>query len=87
MVRQLSLLRVETAMAPVPQDHYLQSEYAIARHDNLRQALSLLLQTGVQKLTVLDSGNVVGVLALEHIRDSASRGVPGSPKINTFREL
>jgi osmoprotectant transport system ATP-binding protein len=72
MVRQLSLLRVETAMSDVPQNHHYRSEHAIARNENLRQALSLLLRTGAQKLTVLDSGNVVGVLTLEHIRDSAS---------------
>jgi osmoprotectant transport system ATP-binding protein len=74
MVRQLSLLRVETAMTAVPQDYQPQSEHAIcaiARDDNLRQALSLLLRTGAEKLAVLDSGNVVGVLTLEHIRNAA----------------
>ena len=70
-VRQLSLLRVETAMSIVSQDYQPKSEYAIARDDNLRQALSLLLRTGAEKLTVLDSGTVVGVLTLEHIRDAA----------------
>ncbi len=76
MVRQLSLLRVETAMTAVPQDFQPTSEYAsIARYDNLRQALSLLLRTGAEKLTVLDGGDVVGVLTLEHIRDSARLGV------------
>lgn len=74
MVRQLSLLRVETAMTSVPQNHNPHSELTIARHDNLRQALSLLLRTGAQMLTVLDAGKVVGVLTLEHIRDSASMG-------------
>ncbi len=74
MVRQLSLLRVETAMSDVPQNHHYRSEHAIARNENLRQALSLLLRTGAQKLTVLDAGNVVGVLTLEHIRNSARMG-------------
>ncbi len=77
MVRQLSLLRVETAMKEVLQDGEYRSEHAIAPHDNLRQALSLLLRTGAQKLTVVDDGEVVGVLTLEHIRDSASMGVRG----------
>src|SRR4028118_685059 len=72
MVRQLSLLRVETAMTTVPQDYQPRSEYAIARHDNLRQALSLLLRTGAQNLTVMDAGNVVGVLD----RKSGSAGMP-----------
>lgn len=85
MVRQLSLLRVEAAMTAVPQDYQYQSEHAIAserhqpevsiaRHDNLRQALSLLLRTGAETLTVIDAGNVVGVLTLEHIRNSARMG-------------
>jgi osmoprotectant transport system ATP-binding protein len=77
MVRQLSLLRVETAMKEVLQDGEYRSELAIAPDDNLRQALSLLLRTGAQKLTVVDDGEVVGVLTLEHIRDSASMGVRG----------
>jgi osmoprotectant transport system ATP-binding protein len=74
MVRQLSLLRVETAMKAVSQDNP-KSEYTISRHDNLRQALSLLLRTGVQKLTVLDEEKVIGILTLEHIRDSAKMSV------------
>jgi osmoprotectant transport system ATP-binding protein len=70
-VRQLSLLRVETAMASVLPDYQPRSEPAIAPHDNLRQALSLLLRTGAQKLTVLDGEDVVGILTLEQIRDCA----------------
>lgn len=76
LVRQLSLLRVEVAMKAV-QDNYQPSEYTIARHDNLRQALSLLLRTGADKLTVLDQGKVVGLLSLEQIRDSARMGAHG----------
>lgn len=75
LVRQLSLLRVETAM--IVQDNYPLSEYTIARQDNLRQALSLLLRTGADKLTVVDQGKVVGILTLEHIRDSAKSGING----------
>ncbi|HEY9665968.1 MAG TPA: ABC transporter ATP-binding protein [Coleofasciculaceae cyanobacterium] len=75
IVRQLSLLRVETAMTPVPQDSQPQSEFAIARDDNLRQALSLLLRTGTNTLSVVDGGNVVGLLTLQHIQNSARTGV------------
>lgn len=75
LVRQLSLLRVEIAMTV--QDNYPPSEYTIAREDNLRQALSLLLRTGADKLTVVDQGKVVGILTLEHIRDSAKSGING----------
>lgn len=76
LVRQLSLIRVETAMKAV-QDHRLQSEYTIAINDNLRQALSVLLRTGADQLTVLDQGKVVGLLTLEHIRDSAQNDTNG----------
>jgi osmoprotectant transport system ATP-binding protein len=87
MVRQLSLLRVEMAMAAVSENHHYRSEhaiatdslsqqrFAIARDDNLRHALSLLLRTGAPQLTVVDGENVVGELTLEHIRDSARMGV------------
>ncbi len=75
MVRQLSLLRVETAMTNLPQNHEATGEPTIARHDNLRSALSLLLRTGASNLRVVDGVDTVGVLTLEHIRDSASLGV------------
>ncbi|HAA27113.1 MAG TPA: ABC transporter ATP-binding protein [Cyanobacteria bacterium UBA8553] len=76
MVRQLSLLCVEMVMTAVPQDFQPTSEYAsINRFDNLRQALSLLLRTGAEKLTVVDGGDVVGVLTLGQIRDSARLGI------------
>ena len=87
MVRQLSLLRVETAMSDVPQNHHYRSEHAIARNENLRQALSLLLRTGAQKLTVLDAGNVVGVLTLEHIRNSARMGEPADLSPSTIGDF
>lgn len=75
MVRQLSLLRVATAMTNVPEGYSPNGEPAIAPHDNLREALSLILRTGAQKLTVVDEGATVGILTLEHIRDSANLGV------------
>ena len=74
MVRHLSLLRVETAMIDIPENHQPNGELTIARHDNLRNALSLLLRTGATKLTVLDERAVVGVITLDHIRNSASTG-------------
>lgn len=85
IVRRLSLLRVDTVMIPVSQDYQFQSEYAIASpeyqpqdaiapQDNLRQALSLLLRTGAQRLTVVDNGSIVGILTLEHIRNWCKKG-------------
>ncbi len=74
MVRQLSLLRVETAMINIPHNHQFNGEPTITLHDNLRNALSLLLRTGATKLTVLEERSPVGMLTLEHIRDSARMG-------------
>ncbi|MGG6292952.1 ABC transporter ATP-binding protein [Leptolyngbya sp. AN02str] len=74
MVRQLGLLRVETAMVDAPADFRNGSEPTITPQDNLREALSLILRTGAPRLTVTANGTTVGVLTLEHIRDSASVG-------------
>ncbi len=78
-VRQLSVLRVEMAMTPAPQDYQSGSDYAIAQDDNLRQALSLLLRTGASKLTVVDDGKAIGELTLEHIRNCARMEVISNP--------
>jgi osmoprotectant transport system ATP-binding protein len=88
MVRQLSLLRVETAMTDLltqppsptgssstgssPTSSSPTGLPTIDRGDSLRHALSLILKTGAPKLTVLDNGAPIGELTLEHIRDSAS---------------
>lgn len=71
-VRQLSLLRVETAMIPPPTGYVFNGQPTIERQDSLRDALSLILKTGAPQLTVLEDGTAIGVLTLEHIRDSAS---------------
>lgn len=72
MVRQLSLLRVESAMADIPSNYHRNGEPTIDAQDDLRAALSLLLRTGAHALTVLRDARAVGILSLEHIRDSAS---------------
>lgn len=71
VVRRLSLLTVETVMSKMPED-YRGSEDTISRHNNLRQALSLLLRNGTQQLTVVDAKKIVGVLTLDKIRDAAA---------------
>ena len=73
MVRQLSLLRVQSAMIHDPNCPVSDHQPAIAQDENLRTALSLILRTGAQQLTVIDpdQGNPVGVLTLEQIRDFA----------------
>jgi osmoprotectant transport system ATP-binding protein len=72
MVRQLSLLRVETAMMNAPENYHHNGDPTIDRDDSLRHALSLILKTGAGRLAVQDNGATVGVLTLEHIRDSTS---------------
>ncbi len=72
MLRQLSQLRVRSAMASLPAEHRRNGEPTVESDNDLRHALSLLLRTGAAALTVLDGSNAVGVLSLEHIRDLAS---------------
>jgi osmoprotectant transport system ATP-binding protein len=77
MVRQLSLLRVETAMIATPEDYRHNGSPTVERGDSLREALSLILRTGASHLTVLEDGATVGVLTLDHIRSSASMATHG----------
>lgn len=71
IVRQLGFLRVETAMTRLPASNGF-NQPTIDRQESLREALSLILRTGAKKLTVLENGQAIGLLTLEHIRDSAS---------------
>ena len=75
-VRQLSLLRVETAMKDLPGNYQDRDTPAIASDDNLRSALSLILQTGTTSLTVLDDGKPIGILTLSRILESARTSIP-----------
>ena len=70
MVRQLGLLRVETAMKALPANYEPADRPTIELDDDLRHALSVLLQTGSANLTVLRQTTPVGTLSLENIRAS-----------------
>lgn len=75
-VRQLSLLRVETAMRAIPPTNNHDpvapgQSLTIDCQDNLRNALSLLLSSGVPELTVVHEGVAIGVITLEQIRKAA----------------
>ena len=72
VLRQLSLLRVDTVMTPLPANQSL-SQTTIPSQHNLRQALSLLLGKGESQLTVVQEGETVGVLSFNQIRDLAYR--------------
>lgn len=79
-VRQLSLLRVETAMSATSptynqgQPAAIGQSLTINRQDNLRNALSLLLSSGMPELTVVHEGVAIGVITFEQIREAARLG-------------
>jgi osmoprotectant transport system ATP-binding protein len=70
-VRQLGLLRVAAAMTPCPDTFTLNGHPTLAAEDSLRDALSLILKTGAPELAVVEDGAPVGLLTLDHIRESA----------------
>lgn len=76
MVRQLSLVRVESAMKALPPDYHVNGDVTIARDDTLRHALSLLLQKGTASLVVVEGKTPVGMLTLEQIRASTPGRIP-----------
>jgi len=71
MVRQLGLLRVTAAMTDLPANYQNGNKPALQKHDSLRDALSLILKTGAAELSVLEDGEPIGLLTLDHIRESA----------------
>ncbi len=73
MVRQLSLLRVDRAMEDLPEHFGDTQNPTIPCYENLRRALSLLLQSGAAMLTVVEEGVPIGLLTLDNIR-SSTRG-------------
>jgi osmoprotectant transport system ATP-binding protein len=74
MVRQLGLLRVSSAMMELPADFSNGHHPTLSQTDSLRDALSLILRTGAPMLTVVDDDGPVGLLTLDHIRESAVVG-------------
>lgn len=72
LLRQLGLLRVESAMNHLSSSARSDGQPSIRRHDDLRHALSLLLCTGAPALTVMDdeqeNPTPLGVLTLDHVR-------------------
>ena len=71
IVRQLSLVRVETGMGPLPRTGDFDGYPSISCDDDLRSALSLLLRSGAEALLVMHGPDPVGLLTLDHIRTSA----------------
>lgn len=76
MVRQLSLLRVDRAMEELPEPLGDTQNPTIPCGENLRRALSLLLQSGASMLTVVEEGVPIGLLTLDNIRSSTQGRAP-----------
>jgi osmoprotectant transport system ATP-binding protein len=74
MVRQLGLLRVEETMEAIPDGVRRVDGPTIGRHDDLRHALSLLLRTEANTLTVMDGERAVGTLTLDQIHRAVLTG-------------
>lgn len=72
IVRQLSLIRVETAMEVLPSDFALNGYPTIDCTADLRQALSLLLGSHTTALTVMDETKPVGLLTLRSLQSVAA---------------
>ncbi len=73
MVRQLALLTVSTIMSPLPKHFVLDGAVTIKADEDLRMALSKLLQTGASSLAVMRDELPVGVITLEQIRAAAKQ--------------
>lgn len=73
MMRQLSLLNVAAVMMPLPNNFVLNGTPTIQVTDNLRNALSKLLQTGTASLAVTQEDKPVGMVSLDEIRATAKR--------------
>jgi len=80
MVRQLSLLRVKMVMTPMGAGYWSMDLPTINQDDNLRNALSLILQTGNPSLAVMNHETVVGILTLEQVRNAARMNVGESTR-------
>lgn len=70
-VRQIGLLQVDSVMQPLPENYAYQGEPALHTGQDLRRALSLLLQPGIQMVPVLNEADQpVGAVTIERIRSS-----------------
>lgn len=71
MVRQLGLLPVNSAMMALPKNYQNGNKPTVESADNLREALSVMLKTGAPELSVVEDGEPIGLLTLDHIRSCA----------------
>ena len=67
-IRQLSMLRVGAVMEPLPKQGVPQGAPTLSPADEMRIALSVLLQPGVSGAVVLQQGQPVGWLSLQSVQ-------------------
>ena len=67
-IRQLSMLRVGAVMEPLPKQGVPQGAPTLSPADEMRIALSVLLQPGVSGAVVLQQGEPVGWLSLQSVQ-------------------
>jgi len=89
MVRQLGLVRVESAMSKLPANFHLDGQPTIACDQNLREALSRLLRTNEPALVVLDGERATGLLTLNDIRATTktTNSTGTNNDVNIFEEV
>lgn len=71
ILRQLGLVRIETAMQPISSTLQNQGQVTIDQGRSLRDALSILLRGDTNRLVVTDEGKQIGQLTLDDIRTHA----------------
>lgn len=78
MVRQLGLLRIESAMRRLPADFHVNGQPRIDYTQSLREGLSMLLRTNATELVVTRQHEPAGLLALDDIRNSTESSEIGN---------
>jgi osmoprotectant transport system ATP-binding protein len=73
-IRQLSMLRLDAVMAALPEGFKSTGEPRLAVSEDLRKALSLLLQPDVSSVLVEQDGRLVGRITLALVRGAACEG-------------
>jgi len=74
MLRQMSVIRVGSVVAAAGNGQVAAGDYPrIMADDDMRSALSILLSSGCEALTVVDGDHVLGYLTLQAVQNTARR--------------
>ena len=78
VLRELSLITVESVMSPVT---VLNGRPSIKSDQNLREALSVMIAKGTSELTAVDGyGSPVGIVSMSDVRDYGDRSQSSEPR-------